>query len=100
MRSCKLLLLSVNILLFVAWAPLLGGEPGARQLRVIGPDTLQRATRHLIHVEGLYDGKNWKPVPSDQFSVKVTGAARVVDDPAGKPMNPFEIQCDDVAKGE
>jgi hypothetical protein len=79
---------------------LCAGEPSPRQLRIVGPDTLQRAARNLVHVEGLYDGKTWKSVPPDNFSVKVKGAARFVDDPAAKTMNPFELLCEDVAKAE
>lgn len=80
--------------------PLRAGEPAPRQLRIVGPDVLQRGTRNLIVVEGLYDGKNWKSVAPDQFTIRVDGAARRVDDPAGKPMNPVEVRCDDVAKGK
>jgi hypothetical protein len=71
-----------------------------RQIRILGPNTLQRATRNLVHVEGLYDGKTWKEVPPAQFTVKVTGAGSIVDDPAAKPMNPFEVRGDDVASGK
>jgi hypothetical protein len=84
----------------VSQPSLRGGEPVPRQLRVVGPDTLQRANRNLVYVEGLYDGKNWKAVPPDQLSVKVTGAARLLDDPAGKPTNPFEVRGEDVPKGQ
>lgn len=98
MRPYLAITLSVTALLLFGMQ--LCGGPAPRQLRIVGPDTLQRATRHLIHVEGLYDGKNWKPVSPDHFSVKVTGPARVMDDPAGKTMNPFELECEDVAKGE
>jgi hypothetical protein len=69
-------------------------------VRVLGPEVLQKNTRNLVYVEGLYEGKNWKPLPPDQFTVKVAGAGHPVDDPAGKPMNPFEISADDVARGQ
>src|SRR5438094_443047 len=62
--------------------------PIPQKLRLVAPETLQRGGRHLVHVEGLFDGKNWKRMPPDQFQVKVSGTARTLDDPAGKTMNP------------
>ena len=70
-----------------------------QKLRVVGPNVLQRGTGHLIYVEGQYDGKSWKPLGPDQFSVRVTGAAHLADDLAGQPTNPLEVRCDDVDRG-
>jgi len=81
-------------------ASLPAGEPAPRQVRILGSDKLQRGTRNLVHIEGLFDANNWKPLGPDGFSVKVTGPARVVEDPAAKPMNPVEVLADDVAKGK
>src|SRR5262245_714932 len=84
----------------VTAAALPAGEPAPRQVRILGPDKLQGGTRNLVHVEGLFDANNWKPLGPDGFSVKVAGPARVVEDPAAKPMNPVEVRADDVAKGK
>src|SRR5205814_2635258 len=100
MHACRLGLLCVTIPLLIAGAYHPGREQPPRQVRIVGPDMLQRGTRNLIHVESIHDGKTWKRVAPDQFSVKVTGAASVVADPAAKPMNPFEVRCEDVATGE
>src|SRR5262245_40844362 len=99
MCSARLVWLTAAVLL-VGGARLGGGGPAPRQVRIGGPDVLQRATRHLVHAEGLYDGKSWKRLAPDQFTVKVTGAGRAAVDPAGRPMNPFEVRCDDVAAGK
>src|SRR5262245_21471698 len=80
-------------------AILRGGEPAPRQVRILGPDKLQRGMRNRVVVEGLFEGNAWKPLGPDGFSVKATGPARIAEDPAGKPMNPFELLADDVAKG-
>jgi hypothetical protein len=74
--------------------------PMPQKLRILGPDVLERGTRHLLHIEGFQDGKTWKRLAPDLFTVKVTGVARAVDDPAGKPMNTVEILCDDVDQGK
>src|SRR5262245_9540093 len=100
MSPCRLAFFSLAALLLVSGARLPAGEPAPHLLRVLGPDTLQRASRNLLAVEGSSDGKSWKRLAPDQLRVSVTGAARFVDDPAGRPMNPFEVRCEDVATGE
>jgi hypothetical protein len=99
MRWCRFLFLLLAGLMLLTGTRLVGGE-SPTQLRIIGPDVLQRATRNLIYVEGLYGAKNWKPIAPDQLTVKATGAGQIADDPAGKAMNPFEVLCEDVAKGK
>ena len=71
-----------------------------QQVRVVGPAILQSGTRNLIYVEGTTDGKSWKSVDPDQLSVRVTGAGRLLADPAGKLTNPFEVRCDDTDRGK
>src|SRR5438105_4194847 len=79
----------------------LRAEPNPPQkIRLVGPNVLQRGSRQIIYVEGLFDGKDWKPLAPDQFTVRVAGAAKLAEDPAGRPTNPFEIRCDDTARGE
>jgi hypothetical protein len=96
-----LFLLGVGVLLLPSGTVLPGAEPPVPQLiRVAGPDILERGMRHALSVEGLMGGKNWELLAPDQFLVKVTGSAHTLEDPAGRPMNPFEIRCDDVAKGK
>ena len=69
-------------------------------MRVVGPAILQSGTRNLIYVEGTTDGKSWKSVDPDQLSVRVTGAGRLLADPAGHLTNPFEVRCDDTERGK
>jgi hypothetical protein len=70
------------------------------KVRFAGPDILQRGTRNLVYAEGTADGKSWKSLAPDQVSVRVSGAGRLVEDPAARPMNPFEVHCDDVDDGK
>jgi hypothetical protein len=98
-------LLGITILLVPVAAGLVAaGEPAEppppADVRLVGPSVLQRGTRNLVYAEGLYGGKDWKPLAPDKFSVRVTGAARLVEDPAARPMNPFEVWCDDVDQGK
>ncbi len=96
MKPIPLLLLCGVATLLLAAVPLPAAEPGSppRQLRIVGPDVLERGTRTLVYAEGTSDGRIWKPLDPDHFRVRITGAARLVDDPAGKPMNPFEVRGD------
>jgi Glycosyl hydrolase family 30 TIM-barrel domain len=82
------------------WAGKAAPAAAAQQLRVIGPSVLPRGTLQLLHVEGLFEGTTWKSLDPDQFLVTVTGAARAVDDPAARPMNPLTIHCEDVSSGK
>ncbi len=86
--------------IWLLWSASGGAQPAPQKLRILGPDVLQRGTRHLLHIEGLLDGKTWQRLAPDLFTVKITGAARALDDPAGKSMNPVEILCEDVAQGK
>jgi hypothetical protein len=92
------------LMLVTAGAGLPGADkappPPPQKLRITGPDVLLGGTRHLVYAEGVYDGKTWKPVAPDHFTVKVTGAARLVEDPAGRPMNPFEVRCGEAEQGK
>src|SRR5438445_4007001 len=74
--------------------------PAFRQLRIIGPAVLQRGGRHLLYLEGTVDGKTWKAVDPDHFTVRVSGAGRLHEDPAARQMNPFEVDCDDRDSGK
>jgi hypothetical protein len=76
------------------------GEAAPQAIRIFGPNVLQRGTRQLLHIEGIFDGKTWKYLQPDRFSVTVSGAARLVVDPSGRPMNPVEVHCDDVNAGK
>jgi hypothetical protein len=101
----RLPLLGVLVLLFpCGGARLVAADttapPAPQKIRLVGPDVLQRGTRNLIHVEGLFDGKTWKRLDPTKLSVQVTGAGRLVEDPAGGMMNPFEVRGDDVDRGE
>ncbi len=95
-----LILLSISVLLSLSASVPGAEQPRPRQIRVAGPDTLQQGMRYALAVEGLRDGTNWELLAPDQFRVKVSGSARALDDPAGRPMNPFEIRCEDVADGK
>src|SRR5262245_12809446 len=107
MKASPLLLLAglgLTVLSLRGTSPLGAVQPPAKEapqaVRILGPQVLPRGTRQLLAVEGLYDGKTWKPLHPDHFSVTVTGAARPVADPAGRPMNPVEVQCEDVGQGK
>jgi hypothetical protein len=84
---------------FLTTAGLFGADAPPRQVRVVGPDVLQRGTRQLVYAEGTADGRTWRPLDPDHFRVRLTGPARLLDDPAAKLMNPFEVRCDDVEQG-
>jgi hypothetical protein len=77
-----------------------GQPPAPQKVRLVGPNVLERGTRNLVYAEGSSDGKEWKRLAPDQFNVQVTGAGRLADDPAGRPMNPFEVRCDEVVQGQ
>src|SRR5438045_9441398 len=103
MKSCAPLFPLAAISLAVCRSGLFAADPprpSFAQVRLVAPDLLQRGMRNLVHVEGLVDGKTWKPLDPGQFTVTVTGAAHLADDPAGRPMNPFEVRCDDAAQGK
>jgi hypothetical protein len=92
-------LLGLGVLLAAPAAGVLAAD-APREVRLVGPAVLARGTRHLVYAEGLFGGKDWKPLDPDGFSVRVTGEGRLAEDPAGKPMNPFEVRSDDVDKGQ
>ena len=94
-RSLPLLILAV-VMLDIPAAE--AGKAVPQALRILGPNVLVRGARQLIHVEGFYD-KTWKYLDPDEFSVTVSGSARIVPDPAGKPMNPLTLQCEDAKQG-
>jgi hypothetical protein len=68
-------------------------------IRASGPDVLNRAGRTFVLVEGLFDGKTWRALDPGNFSVKVSGNGKLLEDPSGKAMNPFEIRADDADSG-
>ncbi len=98
------------LILFVCTAWRGGGRGGAaggdkapqapQALRLSGPAVLERGGRTFVRAEGLFDGKTWKTLEPGQFAVKVSGAAELLDDPAGKAMNPFELRAADVEAGK
>src|SRR5437588_5523879 len=96
------LLLSLSVISASPLPEAIAAAPASsfRQLRIIGPAVLERGGRHLIYLEGTVDGKSWKAVDADQFSVRVTGAGRLHDDPAARLMNPFEVECIDRDSGK
>src|SRR5437660_7676547 len=74
--------------------------PPFAQLRIRGPAVLQRGSRNLIYLEGTADGKTWKAVDPDHFTVVVRGAGRLHEDPAARQMNPFEVDGDERDSGK
>ncbi|HEV3120152.1 MAG TPA: hypothetical protein VGY58_24035 [Gemmataceae bacterium] len=56
--------------------------PPLRQFRILGPAVLQRGGRQLLYLEGTADGKTWKAVDPDHFTLQVSGAGRLHEDPA------------------
>jgi hypothetical protein len=78
--------------------PPAAGPPQA--LRLSGPDVLGRGSRTYVLVEGLFEGKTWKALEPDAFTVKVSGEGKLLDDPAGKAMNPIEIRAEDADSGK
>jgi hypothetical protein len=104
MKSYKLILVLVGyaVLLTGSAVSVVRADDNAppKNVRLVGPDVMQPGTRHLVHVEGIFDGNAWKHVGPDQFTVRVTGSGRLADDPAAKQMNPLEIICDSVDFGK
>lgn len=55
----------------------------------------------LVYLEGRNEGQQtWRPLDPDYLEVTVSGAARLIEDPAGPVTNPITVQVDQIAHGE
>lgn len=90
-------LLAASVALFTLSAAGQEAKDPPQQVRVLAPPTLAPGTKHLVHVEGLY-GNQWKALHPDSFKADVKGAGKVATDPAGRPMNPFELATESDGK--
>jgi len=70
-------------------------------LRIAEPKTMSAGQVYLVRVETQPNvGRTWTYAEPDNFKVSVTGAGRLVTDPALKTMNPFTVDIPAGAAGE
>jgi hypothetical protein len=76
-------------------------HPPADQVRVVGPKVMSPGAVHLVYAEGKPSGaKDWHLLEPDGFTVEVTGAGKLVEDPAAVAMNPVTVELPLDAAGE
>jgi beta-galactosidase len=76
-------------------------QPSQGALRLRGPEIVAAGQVYLVNVEMQADtGKSWEYADPDKYQVTVTGAAKIVTDPALKSMNPFTLEIATNASGD